>query len=105
MNKFKLLNDLRVPAHIAGYDYLSEAIELVSNDHSYLRAVTKRLYPDIAKKYGTTASQVECAIRHAIGKSIDNMSADLAELGISTGIDGKMTNSQYIASIVHYYKL
>ena len=56
----------RSSSHIKGYMYLREAITMVVNDMELLSAVTKELYPSIAKKYNTTASRVERAIRHAI---------------------------------------
>ena len=61
-----IIHEIGVPAHIKGYMYLREAITMVVNDMELLSAVTKELYPSIAKKYNTTASRVERAIRHAI---------------------------------------
>ena len=61
-----IIHEVGVPAHIKGYMYLREAITMVVNDMELLSAVTKELYPSIAKKYNTTASRVERAIRHAI---------------------------------------
>src|SRR5699024_8333761 len=61
-----IMHDIGVPAHIKGYLYLREAITMVYNDIELLGAITKILYPDIAKAYNTTASRVERAIRHAI---------------------------------------
>ena len=61
-----IIHEIGVPAHIKGYLYLREAISMVYNDIELLGSITKVLYPDIAKKYNTTASRVERAIRHAI---------------------------------------
>lgn len=61
-----IIHEIGVPAHIKGYMYLREAITMVVNDMELLSAVTKELYPSIAKKYNTTASRVERAIRHAL---------------------------------------
>ena len=61
-----ILHQIGVPAHIKGYQFLRDAILLTMNEPEYINAVTKRLYPEIAKKNGTTASRVERAIRHAI---------------------------------------
>ena len=55
-----------VPAHIKGYQYLREAIIMSVNDNEMLNSITKILYPSIAKKFQTTSSRVERAIRHAI---------------------------------------
>ena len=64
-----IIHEIGVPAHIKGYMYLREAITMVVNDMELLSAVTKELYPSIAKKYNTTASRVERAIRHEIGRA------------------------------------
>lgn len=61
-----IIHEIGVPAHIKGYMYLREAITMVYNDIELLGSITKVLYPDIAKKFNTTASRVERAIRHAI---------------------------------------
>ena len=61
-----IIKEIGVPAHIKGYAYLREAIQMVYHDIELLSSVTKILYPEIAKKFNTTASRVERAIRHAI---------------------------------------
>ncbi len=61
-----IIHEIGVPAHIKGYMYLREAISMVYNDIELLGSITKVFYPDIAKKFNTTASRVERAIRHAI---------------------------------------
>ena len=61
-----IIHEIGVPAHIKGYMYLREAITMVYKDIELLGSITKVLYPDIAKKFNTTASRVERAIRHAI---------------------------------------
>src|SRR5690606_36902470 len=65
-NITSVIHEIGVPAHIKGYLYLREAISMVYNDIELLGSITKVLYPDIAKKFNTTASRVERAIRHAI---------------------------------------
>lgn len=60
------LRSLGVPPNVLGYRYLLEAIKLINSDPTYINQITKRLYPDIAKKYNSTSSKVERAIRHAI---------------------------------------
>ncbi len=61
-----IIHEIGVPAHIKGYQYLREAILIAVDDMDVINAVTKVLYPEVAKRYGTTASRVERAIRHAI---------------------------------------
>ena len=62
----KMLHELGIPAHIKGYQYLRDAISMVVRDREMMEAVTKILYPEIAKKNYTSSSRVERAIRHAI---------------------------------------
>ena len=61
-----MIHEIGVPAHIKGYQYLREAIMMSVQDVEMLGSITKVLYPTIAKKYQTTPSRVERAIRHAI---------------------------------------
>ena len=97
-----IIHEIGVPAHIKGYMYLREAITMVVNDMELLSAVTKELYPSIAKKYNTTASRVERAIRHAIevawGRGQVEAINKLFGYTINTE-KGKPTNSEYIAII------
>lgn len=104
----EVMHQLGVPAHIKGYIYLREAIELVINDIEYLGAVTKELYPTVAKKFHTTPSRVERAIRHAIEVSWDrgNISALNKYFGTTVSANsGKPTNSQFIAKIADKLRL
>ncbi|MBX6378149.1 MAG: sporulation transcription factor Spo0A, partial [Clostridia bacterium] len=97
-----LIHDIGIPAHIKGYLYLREAILLVVQRVEYLGAVTKELYPAIAKKYGTTPSRVERAIRHAIevAWSRGNVEAIHRIFGHTVSSErGKPTNSEFIAML------
>ena len=84
----EILHQIGVPAHIKGYQFLRDAILLTIADHGYINAVTKRLYPEIAKRNMTTASRVERAIRHAIEVAWDR-----------GDVDTLPTNSEFIAMI------
>lgn len=104
----EVMHHLGVPAHIKGYIYLREAIELVIKDIEYLGAVTKELYPTVAEKFNTTSSRVERAIRHAIEVSWDrgNLSALNKYFGSTVSANsGKPTNSQFIAKIADKLRL
>ncbi len=97
-----IIHEIGVPAHIKGYQYLREAIVLTVNDMDAINAVTKVLYPAVAKKFSTTPSRVERAIRHAIEVAWDR--GDLETLQRFFGytvsnIKGKPTNSEFIAMI------
>ena len=61
-----IIHEIGVPAHIKGYQYLREAIVMTVENMEVINAVTKVLYPEVAKRFNTTASRVERAIRHAI---------------------------------------
>lgn len=98
----KMLHELGIPAHIKGYQYLRDAISMVVRDREMMEAVTKILYPEIAKKNYTSSSRVERAIRHAIevawGRGSLVVIDELFGYTISTG-KGKPTNSEFIALI------
>ena len=97
-----IIHEVGVPAHIKGYQYLREAIIIAVNDMDVINAVTKVLYPEVAKRFGTTPSRVERAIRHAIEVAWDR--GDLETLQKYFGYTvsntkGKPTNSEFIAMI------
>lgn len=103
-----MLHEIGIPAHIKGYHYLRDAIIMAVGDMDVLNAITKILYPTVAKKYQTTSSRVERAIRHAIevawsrGK-LDTLD-DLFGYTVSNG-KGKPTNSEFIALIADTIQL
>lgn len=103
-----MIHEIGVPAHIKGYQYLREAIMMSVEDVEMLGSITKVLYPTIAKKYQTTPSRVERAIRHAIevAWSRGRMETLDALFGytINTG-KGKPTNSEFIALIADKIRL
>lgn len=103
-----MIHEIGVPAHIKGYQYLREAIMMSVKDVEMLGSITKILYPTIAKKYQTTPSRVERAIRHAIevAWSRGRMETLDALFGytINTG-KGKPTNSEFIALIADKIRL
>lgn len=103
-----IIHEIGVPAHIKGYQYLREAIMMSVDDIEMLNSITKILYPTIAKKFQTTPSRVERAIRHAIevAWSRGRMETLDALFGytINTG-KGKPTNSEFIALIADKIRL
>lgn len=107
-NVTEMIHEVGVPAHIKGYQYLREAIIMSVKDMDMLNSITKVLYPEIAKKYHTTSSRVERAIRHAIEVAWSRGKMDtLDELfgyTISNG-KGKPTNSEFIALITDKIRL
>ena len=82
----RMMRRLGVPVHIKGYDYLVDAISLMCDDDTYKSAITKRLYPDIAKKNKTTSSRVERAIRHAIEVGMKRADNEYAQYAIDNFI-------------------
>ena len=103
-----IIHEIGVPAHIKGYMYLREAITMVVNDMELLSAVTKELYPSIAKKYNTTALRVERAIRHAIEVAWGRGQVDAINklFGYTVHNEkGKPTNSEFIAIIADKLRL
>ncbi|HLS67367.1 MAG TPA: sporulation transcription factor Spo0A [Pseudogracilibacillus sp.] len=107
-NVTNIMHDIGVPAHIKGYLYLREAIMMVYDDIELLGSITKILYPDIAKKYNTTASRVERAIRHAIEVAWNRGNIDsITELfGYTINVSkAKPTNSEFIAMVADKLRL
>jgi len=98
----EIIHDVGVPAHIKGYQYLRDAIIMSVLDMDMLNSVTKILYPEVAKKYKTTPSRVERAIRHAIEVAWSRGKVDTIEelFGYTVSVGkGKPTNSEFIALI------
>ena len=91
-----------IPPHIKGYAYLREGIKLAVEDPSYINNVTKRLYPQIAEKYGTSSSKVERGIRHGIEVAWNRRRLDAinAVFGVRVYVGTeKPTNSEFIALV------
>jgi two-component system response regulator (stage 0 sporulation protein A) len=97
-----IIREIGIPAHIKGYQYIREGIIMAINDVNMLNYITKLLYPGIAKKYKTTSSSVERAIRHAIevawGRGRLEVIEEMFGYTVSAG-KGKPTNSEFIALI------
>ena len=104
----KIIHQIGVPAHIKGYQYLRTAILLTIEDGDIINSVTKVLYPSVAKKYQTTTSRVERAIRHAIEVAWDRGDVDTLNSYFGYTIQnnrGKPTNSEFIAMIADNLRL
>lgn len=98
----EIIREIGIPAHIKGYQYIREGIIMAIKDINMLNYITKLLYPSIAKKYKTTSSSVERAIRHAIevawGRGKIEVIEEMFGYTVSAG-KGKPTNSEFIALI------
>lgn len=97
------LLDVGINPGLLGWDYLKVGVEMVYNDREYLRNMTGKLYPDIAKEVGSTTSRVERAIRHAIESAFNNMAEDTRKKYFGNVVSlnsGKVTNTTFIAVIV-----
>jgi two-component system response regulator (stage 0 sporulation protein A) len=104
----KVIHQMGVPAHIKGYQYLRDAIIMVTEEISLIGAVTKELYPMVADKHNTTASRVERAIRHAVELAWDRGNVDMMNkyFGYTINIErGKPTNSEFIAMVADKLRL
>ena len=104
----EIIHQIGIPAHIKGYHYLREAILLSLEDEEMLESVTKLLYPTVAKRFNTTASRVERAIRHAIETAWDRGDLDTIQnlFGYTVSVGkGKPTNSEFIALITDNLRL
>ena len=103
-----MIHEIGVPAHIKGYQYLREAIMMSVEDTTMLSSITKVLYPSIAKRFQTTSSRVERAIRHAIEVAWSRGKMETLDglfgYTVNTG-KGKPTNSEFIALIADRIRL
>ena len=103
-----IIHEIGVPAHIKGYQYLREAIIIAVNDMDVINAITKVLYPQVAKTFQTTPSRVERAIRHAIEAAWDRGDLDTLQRFFGYTVSntkGKPTNSEFIALIADKLQL
>lgn len=102
------IHEIGIPAHIKGYQYLRHAIMLVVDNLDVINSITKKLYPTVAKDFGTTASRVERAIRHAIEVAWDRGDTEVLNsiFGYTVAnTKGKPTNSEFIAMIADRLRL
>ena len=103
-----IIHEIGVPAHIKGYQYLREAIMMAVNDHTMISSITKILYPSIAKRFQTTPSRVERAIRHAIEVAWSRGKMETLDAMFGYTINngkGKPTNSEFVALIADKIRL
>ena len=103
-----IIHEIGVPAHIKGYQYLREAIIIAVGDMDVINAITKVLYPQVAKTFQTTPSRVERAIRHAIEVAWDRGDLDTLQRFFGYTVSntkGKPTNSEFIALIADKLQL
>ena len=103
-----IIHEIGVPAHIKGYQYLRDGIMMVVDNIEVINQITKQLYPDLAKKYKTTPSRVERAIRHAIEVAWSRGQIETMEniFGYTVNSNrGKPTNSEFIAMIADKLRL
>ena len=104
----KIIHQIGVPAHIKGYQYLRTAIIMTMENPELIGSITKRLYPGVAKLYGTTSSRVERAIRHAIEVAWDRGDIDVINSFFGYTVQstrGKPTNSEFIALVADSLRL
>ena len=103
-----MILEIGIPAHIKGYQYIREGIMMAVKDENMLNYITKLLYPTIAKKYKTTSSSVERAIRHAIDVAFHRGKMEMLETMFGYAIHcgkGKPTNSEFIALLADRIRL
>lgn len=103
-----IIHDVGVPAHIKGYQYIREAILLAVKNEEIINSITKALYPTLARKFNTTPSRVERAIRHAIEVAWNRGQIEMHDkiFGYTVNSNkGKPTNSEFIAMIADRLRL
>lgn len=103
-----IIREIKVPVHIMGYRYLREAIIITVKDMDAVNAVTKVLYPEVAKRFSTTSDRVERSIHHAIEVAWDQ--GDLWTIqkyfgnAAAKAVESP-TNSEFIATIADRLQL
>lgn len=103
-----IMKEVGVPAHIKGFQYVRCSIIYLLENPEAIGSVTKVLYPNVAKKFGTTASRVERAMRHAIDVAWSRGDVNVLQKYFGYTIDpnrGRPTNSEFIAMLVDYLRL
>lgn len=104
----ELLKELGIPASVHGYHYLRYVINWIVETDGYLESVTKILYPEVARKFKTTPSRVERAVRHAVELGWFRGNAEMQQklFGYSYSIEkGKPTNGEFIVTLADYVHL
>ena len=97
-----IIHEIGVPAHIKGYQYLREAVRMVMENPDLMSRITKELYPGIARRFGTTSSKVERAIRHAIEVAWNRGRIEALDEAFGKNVcslDDKPTNGEFIALV------
>lgn len=103
----EIILDIGIPDHLKGHPYVIEAVRLATEDRMYLEMVTKKLYPEVAKTFGSTPSRVERAIRHCIENAWVRGDLDTLRGYFGNTVSarkGKPTNSEFIARIANVSK-
>ncbi len=103
-----MIHEVGVPAHIKGYQYLRDAIMMTVKDMNIINAITKVLYPTVARHYDTTSSRVERAIRHAIEVAWDRGDVETLQKFFGYTVSqtkGKPTNSEFISMLADKLRL
>lgn len=104
----KLLHTLGMPAHVLGYEYTREAILITLGNKDILRAITRELYPAVSKRFNTTPTRVERAIRHAVELAWDRGDLDTIQkfFGFTTSPKkGKPTNKEFLSALADHLRL
>ena len=103
----EIMKEIGVPPNLMGYNYITKAIEFSYNNENYLKAITTRLYPDIADYFGKRANTIDGNVRHAIEITLSYADEAVLEYYFGKIYRGKtriLTNSQFIAGIVKFLK-
>ena len=104
---YKSLKLLGVPASLKGYRYLTKALTIELERPGAIDCITKYVYPEIAKAFGTTASKVERSIRYAVEAVFDRTNPNVVYdfFGNVESIKGKLTNTQFIAAVAEHIRM
>lgn len=102
-----ILRGVGMPAHLLGYRYMKEILQIVLDDENRIHALSTSVYPEVAEKFGTTYQRVERAIRHAVEAATNNMppEREYRYFGYCINFNrGKATNSEFIAILAEHIR-
>lgn len=97
----EILNEIGVPCHLLGYDYLITATCMVVEDPTVRKCFVSRVYPSVGEAYGTKATRVERSIRTAIMSTLNKGNATTIRnyFGSIMSYSGNVTNSAFICRL------
>ena len=103
----EILRKIGIPCNLKGFDMIKSAILLIISDKSKYSAVTKDIYPTLAKQFDTNTSLIERSIRTSIIRAFDYTNPKVIDEIFGNCYDsekGNPTNSEFLFTVAEYLK-